>query len=194
MSSKSIYYLLFVLVLLITGWWLWAVVWVGRTEYNDLTINLTEAELRLEQLSVERSNYTTVKTQYEQKTHDFDTLKTHIPVKAKGAGSSNYVVMLQSIRQMAERRGIEIISFEPQIDNSYPNIHTQLKLANHHIERHKVSLTGRGDYLSFGAFLEDLRDNDEYVNVSKFSIDTDFHGSGRLVCDAILLTYMYLEN
>ncbi|MEE9189894.1 MAG: type 4a pilus biogenesis protein PilO [Candidatus Neomarinimicrobiota bacterium] len=194
MSSKPIYYLLFMLAMFITGWWLWTVVWVDRTEYNDLTVNLAESDLRLEQLNIERSNYSVVKTQHEMKTHDFDTLKTHIPVKAKGAGSSNYVNMLQSIRQLAESRGIEIISFAPQIDNSYPNIHTQMKLANHHVERHKVSLTGRGDYLSFGAFLEDLRNNDEFVNVSKFSIDTDFHGSGRLVCDAILLTYMYLEN
>jgi hypothetical protein len=150
--------------------------------------------MRLEQLNNERSNYSAVKTQHKQKDDDFDTLKTHIIVKARGEGSSNYVEMLESIRQMAERRGVEIVSFIPQINNSYPAIHTQMKLVEHHVERYKVLLTGRGDYLSFGAFLEDLRDNDEYVNVSKFSIDTDFDGSGRLVCDAVLFTYMYLEN
>jgi Tfp pilus assembly protein PilO len=194
MNSKSIYYLLFILAILITGWWLWAVGWVGRMEYNELTIDLAESEMRLEQLNVERGNYAVVKATHEKKDHDFDTLKTHIPVIAKGAGSSTYVELLESIRQMAEKRGIEIISFTPQMDNSYPDIHTQLKLVNDYIERHKVTLKGRGDYLSFGAFLEDLRDNDNFVYVSKFSIDTDFDGSGRLVCDTVLLTYMYLEN
>jgi len=194
MNSKPVFFLIIFILIISTGLWFWKVAWEDRQEYYQLKQNLVELETKLESLNVERSNYPAVKNAYAQKGFDFDTLKLHMPSKSENRKSDSYIIMLNEIRQFALERNIEVISYTPDIVDSYPSIQNKLELTDKHVERYMVKLNCKGKYLSFGAFFEDLRSLDYFINLAQFSISTDYETGGLLNCEATLYTYMFLED
>ena len=190
-SSRTIYFLMLLLAVLVIAWWLWSVIFVGRTKHQKADINLIGAEQKLTELRLQRSNYNIVKDTHKQKSVDFDTLKTHIPVKDKLRGDLSYINTVEVIRQTAEKHSVAIQNFAPVLDNTYPK---NMNLRGKKIERYMVHLECNGDYLSIGRFLEDLTRLKQTVNVTKYSIETEYSEAGGLFCEIKLYTYVFIEN
>lgn len=188
MHRKKIFYSLLVFLILSTSVWIWAdwiIIGGKNREYKKKIDIFNQRFTELENVS---ETYPELKKMYDIRISDFDSLKFKIPDNAA------YVSVLESIRDLAKRQNVQIISISPNLSGTYPAIKSHLKFTGKHIERYTVQLQIYGDYLSIGAFLEEILSMPMIVNVGKISLETELEEGYGLSCELLLYTYIFFDE
>jgi len=182
------FYILLVVLILSTGIWIWVDLVVIGKKNRECKKQVEMFNQRFADLEKVTETYPELKKRYNTKLIEFDSLKYKIPDNAA------YVSVLESIRDLAKRQNVQIISISPNLSDTYPAIKSYLKFTGKHIERYTVQLQIYGDYLSIGAFLEELISMPMIVNVGKISLETELEESYGLSCELLLYTYIYFNE
>jgi len=193
-QNKTIFYSFVTLLIVIILYWLFSVLIINRSEYSKIKQGIVNADRNLKKLSNERANYASVKDARKIYIQNFDTLKVHIPLKENAKGANSYIGTLDMIHQIADENNIRINVFKPILINTFPHIAVEGKQLDQSIERYWLEMECNGDFISIGKFFETLQNQGKIINLLKFNIETEYGSSGRLFCEAILYTYVFVEN
>lgn len=188
MSHKIKYYSALIGLILITGSWLWINCGVLSQTKETNHDKLNEIDRRISEMETVKNKYPDIDSQLSSWGDYLNTLKLQIPTKIL------YMDQLQTIRELAEKHQIEILSFSPDINNSFPAIHSLTGSIPKHIERYPVLIRLFGTYLNVGAFCEELQEIETVVNIGNIKFETELSRSGGVVCHLILFTYMFEEG
>ncbi len=172
-----------VFVIIFVGW-LWINTSVFHKQHDTAQISLSEIEGKLATLEMVKKKYPDIEEQLELWQTYVDSLRDRFPTK------DTYMSQMQVIRETAEKHQIEILSFSPNIKDSFPALHTLVQSSSEHIERYPVQIRLFGTYLDIGAFTEELHTLDFIVNIGNIKLETEFSKPGGLVCNLVLFTYM----
>lgn len=174
----------------LTGIW-----WLGDAKLNKGSqIKESEQELkeltdRFQKLENMAKDLGTLQHSFDSALNELDSLSINIP------NHEDYVSILEQIRMIAEKQNVSVVSLSPKREDSFPAIKYKLVLTKKHIERFPVQVNLRGDYLTIGAFLEELMASPMEFNIGSFSLESEFDGHGRvLACALVLFTYIYSET
>lgn len=192
--NKTIFIAFATLLTIIILYWFFSVLIVNRSEHNKIKQGIVSAENNLKKLSNERANYTSIKEARKIQVINFDTLKIHIPLKENAKGVNSYIGTLDLIHKIADNNNISISIFKPILVNTFPLIDVEDEKLDQSIERYWLEMECNGDFISIGKFFEELQNQEKIINLLKFNIETEYGSSGRLFCEAILYTYVFVEN
>lgn len=193
-QNKTIFFALATLLTIIILYWFFSVLIVNRSEQNKIKQGIVSAESNLKKLSNERANYTSIKEARKIQVLNFDTLKVHIPLKENAKGTNSYIGTLDIIHKIADDNNISINIFKPILVNTFPQIDVADKQLEQSIERYWLEMECNGNFISIGNFFEELQNQEKIINLLKFNIETEYGSSGKLFCEAILYTYVFVEN
>jgi len=193
-QNKTIFFAFVTLLIVVILYWLFSVLIINRGEYSKIKQGIVSADNNLKKLSNERVNYASIKEARKIHVQSFDTLKVHIPSKENAKGTNSYIGTLDIIHQIAEDNNIRINVFKPILVNTFPHIDVKDKQLDQSIERYWLEMECNGNFISLGKFFEELQNQDKLVNLLKFNIETEYDSDGRLFCEAILYTYVFVEN
>ena len=193
-QNKTIFIAFATLLTIIILYWFFSVLIINRGEHSKIKQGIVSAENNLKKLSNERANYASIKEARKIQVLNFDTLKVHIPLKENAKGTNSYIGTLDIIHQIADNNNISINIFKPILVNTFPQIDVEDKQLNQSIERYWLEMECNGDFISIGKFFEELQNQEKIINLLKFNIETEYGSSGRLFCEAILYTYVFVEN
>ena len=193
-QNKTIFFAFATLLTIIILYWFISVLIVNRSEHNKIKQGIVSAENNLKKLSNERANYASIKEARKIQVLNFDTLKVHIPLKENAKGANSYIGTLDIIHKIADNNNISINIFKPILVNTFPKIDVEDEKLDQDIERYWLEMKCNGDFISIGKFFEELQNQEKIINLLKFNIETEYGSSGRLFCEAILYTYVFVEN
>jgi Tfp pilus assembly protein PilO len=186
--NRNIFFSILALLVITTGAWLYYSFGIVGVKTRTLEAQLQEINDRFNELSMVSDSYDEFKLKFNQKLIAFDTLKTIIPDNQMYAG------VLESIRQTAERHKLQIISLAPTLVDIYPPLYTNMKIARNHIECYPLQFKFYGDFLTIGAFLDDLMELETKVNIASLKLETEMEHGGMLTCELNLYTYIFIEG
>lgn len=119
---------------------------------------------------------------------EFDSLRFVIPKREA------YVNVLESVREIAARQNVEIITLSPIREDSYPAIKNWLKVSQKYVERYSLQVRLSGKFINIGAFLEELMGMSAMVNIGRISMETELESEGTLACEIVLYTYNLVDG
>ena len=193
-QNKTIFFAFAALLIIVVLYWIFSVLIINRGEYSKIKQGIISADNNLKKLSNERANYASIKEARKIHVQNFDTLKVYIPLKENAKGANSYIGTLDIIHRIAEENNIRINVFKPILINTFPHIEVKDKQLDQSIERYWLEMECNGNFISIGKFFEELQNQDQIINLLKFNIETEYDSDGRLFCDAILYTYVFVEN
>ena len=186
--NRNIFFGTMILLLLATGGWFYYTVAVTGAHISELEIELEGINNRFDELAGITESYDEFKLRFTDKIEHFDTLRTIIP------DNQGYAAVLEEIRQISERHKLQILSFDPSLNDTYPALYAQMKIPKNHVECYPVQIKFYGDYLTIGAFLDDLLEMDNLVNIANLKLETEMEYGGMLTCQLNLYTYIFIEG
>lgn len=186
--NRNIFFATVIFLLLSTVGIFYFSVGVAGKEISELQIELDDINARFNELSMVSETYEEFKVRFSEKVTAFDTLKTIIP------NNQSYATVLEQIRQISERHKLQIISLAPSLNDIYPALYTELQIPKNHVECYPVQLKFYGDYLTIGAFLDDLMEIETQVNIANIKLETEMEHGGMLTCELNLYTYIFIEG
>jgi len=187
MNRKLFFGTAIFLVLATIGWFYYTVSVIG-VRASELEYELAEINDRFNELAMVSDSYDDFKVKFNQKVIDFNTLQSVIP------NNQNYAIVLEDIRQIAEKHKLQIVSLAPSLNDVYPALYTELKIPKNHIECYPLQFKFYGDFLTIGSFLEDLLDLKTGVNIANLKLETEMEHGGVLTCELNLYTYIFIEG
>lgn len=155
---------------------------------SRLETELAEINGRFNELAMVSDSYDDFKVKFNEKVIDFDTLRTIIP------DNESYAVVLETVRQIAEKHKLQIISLAPSLNDIYPALYTELKIPKNHIECYPLQFKFYGDFLTIGSFLDDLMELEYNINIANLKLETEVEHGGVLTCELNLYTYIFIEG
>jgi len=161
---------------------------VSGPRISELEIELQGIKDRFDELAGITESYDEFKLRFMEKVEQFDTLKTIIP------DNQGYASVLEEIRQISERHKLQIISLAPSLNDTYPALYTELKIPRNHVECYPVQIKFYGDFLTIGAFLDDLLEMRHLVNIANLKLETEMEFGGMLTCELNLYTYIFIQG
>jgi len=161
---------------------------VAGSRISELDVELAGINARFDELAEVTETYDEFKLRFTQKVADFDTLKTVIP------DNQAYTQVLEAIRSLYEKHKLQVISLAPSLNDTYPALYTEMKIPRNHVECYPVQIKFYGDYLTIGAFLDDLLALDYLVNIANLKLETEMEYGGMLTCELNLYTYIFIEG
>lgn len=186
--NRNVFFATVILLLLSTLGWTYYTFFIAGNRITELESELATINDRFNELSMVSESYDEFKLRFNEKVVDFDTLKTIIP------DNQAYARVLDQIRQGAEKHKLQIISLAPSLSDIYPALYTEMRIPKNHIECYPVQFNFYGDFLTIGAFLDDLLEMDMHVNIANMSIETEMEHGGLLTCELNLYTYIFIEG
>ncbi len=187
MNRKLFFGTVILLVLTTIGWFYYTVGIMGRRA-SELEAELADINGRFNELAMVSESYDDFKLKFNQKLVDFDTLRTIIP------DNQSYAMVLEEVRQIAEKHKLQIISMAPLLNDIYPPLYTEMKIPKNHIECYPLEFKFYGDFLTIGAFLEDLMELDAGINIANLKLESEMEHGGVLTCELNLYTYIFIEG
>ena len=188
MHDRTVFFSLISLIIISTLWWIYADVWKNGSETIVLEKKMDGIEKNFLMMAQIEDTYDEVKNRHTIQTREFDSLKATIP------GFETYAEVLQSIRELANKQGITIETFHPEMDDSFAALKTKLKFTGKHIERRPIQLRVYGNFLTIGSFLEEILRLEKTVNIHSIHLATDLNNSEILSCDLVLFAYIYFDE
>ncbi len=185
--NRNIFFGTVIFLVLATGGWFYYTVAVAGTKISELELELAKITNRFDELA-SINEMDDFKTRFEEKIAQFDTLKTIIPA------NQGYASVLEEIRQISERHKLQILSFDPSLNDTYPALHVEMKIPKNHVECYPVQIKCYGDFLTIGAFLDDLLEMRNLVNIANIKLETEMEYGGMLTCELNLYTYIFIEG
>lgn len=149
---------------------------------------LARLDRKSQELSQLMESHADLKKSYESTLMQFDSLRATIPDR------ESYVQVLEHIREIARKQHVEIVTFSPLREDSYPGIKHKLRFTGKYIERYPVQLRIFADFLTIGAFLEELLAMPSIVNIGKINLETELGAEGVLACELLLYTYNFVNK
>jgi len=189
MNYRNTFFILVFTLFVATAWWVWANIYVNGQQIDYHKKELAKLEKQFQDLIEVQESYDKVKARHQSKLAEFDTLKTVIVY-----GQDAYIRHLEGIRNLAQKQNIQISTLSPSMEDSFPAIKSQLRFTKKHIERYPVQIRMLGDFLTIGAFLEELLALPVTVNIGRISMETELTSAGNLACEIILYTYVFLDQ
>ncbi|MCF6237824.1 MAG: type 4a pilus biogenesis protein PilO [Candidatus Marinimicrobia bacterium] len=186
--NRNIFFSTLIALLVITIGWFYYTVVVAGTRISELDSELNAINQRFNELAMVSESYEEFKQRFIEKVADFDTLKSVIP------DNQEYATALEEIRQIAERHKLQIISLAPILTDTYPALYIELTIPKNHVECYPVQLKFYGDFLTIGAFLDDLLELETLVNIANLKLETETEHGGLLTCELNLYTYIFIEG
>ena len=186
--NRNIFFGTIAFLLLATGGWFYYTVGVAGTSISELEVELAGIHSRFDELASVTESYDEFKLRFEEKIANFDTLRTIIPDN-QGFGD-----VLEQIRQISERHKLQILSFDPSLNDTYPALFAQMKIPKNHVECYPLQIKFYGDYLTIGAFLDDILEMRNLVNIANIKLETEMEYGGMLTCELNLYTYIFIEG
>lgn len=186
--NRNLFFGTVIFLLLATVGWFYYTFAIAGNKISDLESELKTINDRFTELAMVSETYDDFKVRFNQKVADFDTLTTVIP------DNQGYALVLEQIRQTAERHKLQIISLAPSLNDIYPALYTEMRIPKNHIECYPVQFNFYGDFLTIGAFLEDLMELDMQVNIANVKLETEMEHGGVLTCELNLYTYIFIEG
>ena len=186
--TRNIFFSILTVLVLATAGWLYYSIRVAGVKTQALEAQLQEINGRFNELSMVSDSYDEFKLKFNEKLAAFDTLKSIIP------DNQMYADVLESIRKIAERHKLQIISMAPTLVDIYPPLYRDMKLTSNHIECYPLQFKFYGDFLTIGAFLDDLRELKTKVNIASLKLETEMEHGGMLTCELNLYTYIFIEG
>ncbi len=186
--NRNIFYSTVIALALATGSWFYYTVVIAGTRIAELDGELTTINDRFNELAMVSETYEDFKIRFLDKVVAFDTLKSVIP------DNQEYATILEQIRQAAEKHKLQVISLAPSLNDTYPALYTEMTIPKNHIECYPVQIKFYGDFLTIGAFLDDLLELDNYVNIANLKLETEMEHGGLLTCELNLYTYIFIEG
>ncbi len=189
MNYRNTFFALVFVLLIATIWWVWADKYVNGQQISNHKEELAKLEKQFQDLIEVQESYDKVKVRHQSKLAEFDSLKTRIVY-----GQDAYIRHLESIRNLAQKQNIQISTLSPSMDDSFPAIKSKLRFTKKHIERYTVQIRLLGNFLTIGAFLEELLNMPVMINIGRITMETELTSAGNLACEVILYTYVFLDQ
>lgn len=186
--NRNIFFGTLIALILATAGWFYYTVAVSGTKISELKVELEGINSRFDELAGVTESYDEFKLRFTEKVEQFDTLQTVIP------HNQGFSSVLEAIRQITERHKLQILSFEPSLNDTYPALYTEMKIPKNHVECYPVQIKFYGDYLTIGAFLDDLLELPHLVNIANLKLETEMEYGGMLTCELNLYTYIFIEG
>jgi len=186
--NRNIFFGTIALLLLSTAGWFYYTVSIAGSEISELEVELAGLHNRFDELASVTESYDEFKIRFEEKVAQFDTLKTFIPA------NQQYASVLEEIRQISERHKLQILALEPSLNDTYPALYTEMKIPKNHVECYPVQIKFYGDFLTIGAFLDDLLEMPHLVNIANLKLETEMEYGGMLTCELNLYSYIFIEG
>jgi Tfp pilus assembly protein PilO len=186
--NRNIFFGTIVFLVLATGGWLYYTVSVAGGNISKLEVELAGINKRFDELASVTESYDEFKVRFSEKVAAFDTLRSIIPDN-QGFGD-----VLEQIRQISERHKLQILSFDPSLNDTYPAIFAEMKIPKNHVECYPLQIKFYGDFLTIGAFLDDLLEMDKLVNIANIKLETEMQYGGMLTCELNLYTYIFIQG
>jgi len=186
--NRNIFFGTIIFLVLATSGWFYYTVAVSGPRISELEIELQGIKDRFDELAGITESYDEFKLRFMEKVEQFDTLKTIIP------DNQGYASVLEEIRQISERHKLQIISLAPSLNDTYPALYTELKIPRNHVECYPVQIKFYGDFLTIGAFLDDLLEMRHLVNIANLKLETEMEFGGMLTCELNLYTYIFIQG
>ena len=189
MNYQYTFYAVISFILISVGSWIYQDIYVYGKEKSIYRKELNKIDMKFHDLSAIRISYEDVRAAYDRKVENFDTLRTTM-----SKDNSEFLSLLTTLREMAKKQNISVPSLSPKLENSYPALNKRLNLSSKHVLRYPVEMTIRGDYLTIGAYLEEIITYQKVFNLGRISIDTDIGTPQSLTCSMILYAYLFKEE
>ncbi|MCH7732689.1 MAG: type 4a pilus biogenesis protein PilO [Candidatus Marinimicrobia bacterium] len=187
-SNKNTFILIIILLTISTGLWIWTKLVIHDPAIQTYSQQLKQLNLKFNELEGIRENMPKIQDNYNLSGVDFDTLKNQI------YDNRSYIRILEQIRDLAGKHQVEIKSFSPNLNDSYPTINTFLTFNKKHIERYPVQVRVFGQFLNISVFLEEILNLPTMVNIHSLKMETELTNGGSLSCDLVFYTYMFIED
>lgn len=188
MTERIKFYVFLSVFILVTGWWLLADIWRNGGQIRAYGKELARLDRESQELLQLMENHADLKQSYGSTLIQFDSLRVKIPDR------DSYVKVLENIREIARMQNIEIVTFSPLREDSYPGIKHKLRLTGKYIERYPVQLRIFADFLTIGVFLEELLAMSSIINIGRINLETELGAEGVLVCELLLYTYNLVDK
>ena len=161
--------------------------------HAGLSIDLTQARLeevnrRYEEINASEEAYDEVKARYDQ------TMKTFMDLQAEVPDRDGFIQAMNYIRNTATRQNINLLSIEPNLEDAWPDIKSNLTTTTVHMEKYPVSMTFEGDYLSIGVFLDTLNNGPFNFNIGRLELASELGSEGTLNAKCMLFAYMFVNE
>jgi len=186
--NRNIFFGTIIFLLLATGGWFYYTVAVAGASSSELKVELEGINNRFDELASVTESYDEFKLRFSEKIEHFDTLKTVVP------DNQDYGSVLEQIRQISERHKLQILSFDPSLNDTYPALYAEMKIPKNHVECYPLQIKFYGDFLTIGAFLDDLLEMRQLVNIANIKLETEMEYGGMLTCELNLYTYIFIEG
>jgi len=126
--NRNIFFGTIVFLLLATGGWFYYTVAVAGASISELEVELAGINSRFDELAGVTESYDEFKLRFSEKIEQFDTLRTVVP------NNQDYGSVLEQIRQISERHKLQILSFDPSLNDTYPALYAEMKIPQNHVE------------------------------------------------------------
>ncbi len=188
MHSRLTFFALLIFLLLATFTWIWYDFIVFGRQITAKENKVEKIDREFEKLNDIKGDFGTIQVRYDSSLAQFDTLKKVI------SEPKDYVTVLETIRSIAKKQDIEIESFRPLQEDTFPTIKYLLTFTGKHLVRRPIQMRISGDFLTIGTFLEEVLKMKSLVNIESLTIETELNEGGVLTCDLVLFSYIFLEN
>ena len=186
--NRNIFFGTLIMLLITTVGWFYYTFAVAGKAIGELEVEYAGINSRFNELAVVSESYDDFKLRFNEKLSDFDTLRTIIP------DNQGYATVLEQIRQTSEKHKLQVISLAPSLNDVYPALYSEMKIPKNHVECYPVQFKFYGDYLTIGAFLDDILKLETQVNIANLKLETEMEHGGMLTCELNLYTYIFIEG
>ncbi|NOZ09151.1 MAG: type 4a pilus biogenesis protein PilO [FCB group bacterium] len=185
---KRTYFLLMTVLIIASLWWAVKVIYIDGGNLIRKQDELAQVEKQIETLNQSVEYYPLIKAQFTKSESDFDTLQYSL------SSHNNFVDILEKIRSVAKKQNIRIISFSPDLRDSFPAIKYQLVTTQKHVERIPIQFQFLGDFFSITAMMEEFMNSEEMINIGSIDIESELELGGALTGEMLLYTYWYVAG
>ena len=186
-SAKNLFIILIVSILFTTALWAVFTIFITGRMTKEYQLQIDDLNRQFDELAMVADSYDEFKVSFDQRIADFDTLRTVIP------NNQAYANALEEIRLVAEIEKLQVMAFQPMLNDAYPALYVNQKMFTNHVECYPVQIKLYGDFLTIGSFVEKLLATDHLVNIAKMSIESEMQEGGALMCNITLYTYIYVS-
>ncbi len=185
---KRTYIILLAVLVVAFLWWAVKVIYIDGGNLIQKQEELSRVEKQIETLNLSVEYYPLIKAHFTKSEADFDTLQYSL------SSHNNFVDVLEKIRSVAKKQNIRIISFSPDLRDSFPAIKYQLVTTKKHIERIPIQFQFMGDFFSITAMIEEFVNSDALINIGSLDIESELEPGGALTGEMLLYTYWYVAG
>ncbi len=185
---KNTFYAITTILIIASLWWVVKVIFLDGQNLLQKQAELKGVETQIESLNQAVEYYPLIKAQFTKNEIDFDTLQYVL------SSHNNFVDVLEKIRSVAKKQNIRIISFSPDLKDSFPAIKYRLKTTKKHIERIPIQFQFMGDFFSIAAMIDEFVDAREQINIGSLNIESELELGGSLTGEMLLYTYWFVSG